>query len=122
MEEILSAKRVLREQTFKLFVPFSELTEKENLKKLFSEHSLFVQGSIDLLLETVDGDLILVDYKTDRMTAEERKNPSLFHARMKKTHGTQLFYYQKAVKQLFSGNTAKAWIYSLSLGEVIEIE
>ena len=121
MEELLSAKKILREQTFQLFVPFSELTSKKDISDVLSEHTLFVQGSIDLLIETVDGELILVDYKTDRIHQEEYADLTRFHARMRAAHGAQLSYYQSAVKQLFSKDLTKTWIYSLPLGDVIEL-
>ena len=121
MEQILSAKSVLREQKFNLFVPFDELTAKKDDIEVLHEHTLFVQGSIDLLLETVDGDLVLIDYKTDRLTQAEKKNTALFRERMKKRHENQLFYYKKAIKQLFSKEPSKTYLYSLSLGELIEL-
>lgn len=121
MEELLSAKKVLREQKFNLFVPFLALTAKKDCPQQLADHSLFVQGSIDLLIETKDGDLILVDYKTDRITDAERKNPELFRARLKKTHENQLTYYKKAVEQLFSKAPDQICIYSLPLGELIAL-
>lgn len=120
MDEILAAKKVRREQKFNLFVPFSELTQKSTNEQL-AEHSLFVQGSIDLLIETVDGELILVDYKTDRPHAEELSNPTLFHERMKAAHGSQLYYYQRAVSELFSRLPDKTYLYSLPFGKVFEM-
>lgn len=120
-QEILSAKSVLREQKFNLFIPFDELTVKQERIEQLHDHTLFVQGSIDLLIETLDGDWILVDYKTDRLTTAEKKNPALFRARMKQSHANQLSYYKKAVKQLFSKEPTKTYLYSLSLGEWIEV-
>lgn len=120
MQEILSAKRIYREQKFTLFVPLSELTTSVNSKKL-QDHSLFVQGSIDLLLETNDGDLLLIDYKTDRLTKNELKSPVLFEKRLKEAHKSQLTYYQTAIKQLFSKEPDKTYLYSLPLGKAIEL-
>ena len=120
MDEILAAKKVRREQKFNLFVPFSELTQK-SINEQLSEHSLFVQGSIDLLIETLDGELILVDYKTDRPHEEEWSNPALFHERMRTAHGSQLYYYQRAVSELFSKLPDKTYLYSLPFGKAFEM-
>ena len=45
----------------------------------------------------IDGRLILVDYKTDRITDEERANPALLAARLKERHGHQLTCYANAM-------------------------
>ena len=120
MQEILTAKKLYREQKFTLFVPLSELTTAKDSEQL-REHSLFVQGSIDLLLETNDGELFLIDYKTDRLTETELQNPALFEKRIKKAHKSQLAYYQTAIRQLFSKKPDKTYLYSLPLGKAIEL-
>ena len=81
-----------------------------------------MQGSIDLLIENADGQLILVDYKTDHISNEERTNRGALQERMKKVHQSQLSYYQKAVAQLFGKAPDKTLIYSLPLGDAIEMD
>ena len=56
------AKRVLREQRFNLFLPASEFTKSEELKKDIANETLMVQGVIDVVLEDANGNLILCDY------------------------------------------------------------
>ncbi|MBE6553409.1 MAG: hypothetical protein E7666_03605 [Ruminococcaceae bacterium] len=116
-----NAKKIYREQKFSINVPFSELTANRDKAECFDNHNLFVQGSIDLILEMQDGKRFLIDYKTDRISEAERNNPSLFRSHMKAAHGTQLSYYCRAVSQLFGTLPDKAFIYSLPLGGLIEI-
>ena len=120
MSMLLSAKRVWREQKFNLFVPFSELTDDTTDPRL-ADHTLFVQGSIDLLIETDNGRLILVDYKTDRVREDEWQDDESFRMRMKAAHGNQLAYYQRAVCELFGKAPDQTYLYSLPLGKALEM-
>ncbi len=122
MEWVGQATEILREQTFRRFVPFSTLTEDPDRARMLRGHELLVQGSIDLLLRMPDGSLYLVDYKTDRILPEEKKDPARFAKRMRERHGAQLFHYREAVKELFGQSPKKAFIYSLPFGRAFEIE
>ena len=122
MQWILQAKKIYREQKFGLHIPMSDLTEDSLRKQQFANHSLFVQGSIDLLLQTKEDKLLLVDYKTDRITKQEQSNPELLARRMKERHGVQLSYYAKAVTELFGRAPDEIYIYSIPLGKPIKIE
>jgi len=121
MSMIRSAKRVYREQKFSILVPMATLTEKKDFANALGDHSLYVQGSIDLLLEDWDGGLVLVDYKTDRVNDAERTDRAALTQRMKKAHGIQLSYYASAVEQLFGKSPDRICLYLLSLGDMIEI-
>ena len=120
MDWITKAKRIYREQKFGLLIPYSEFTGQPELAKHLDGQRLFVQGSIDLLLEMEDGSLYLIDYKTDRMHADEKENPSLFVSRMKRAHGTQLTCYARAVEELFGKKPEKIFLYSFALGKEID--
>ena len=122
MEELRFAKRIYREQKFNLFVPYNELTTRKDLPLEVGSRTLFVQGSIDLLIETKDGELLLYDYKTDRIPNEEQLDEALLCQHMKDAHGNQLVYYQRAVRELFGKAPDKTYIYSLPLGRSIEIK
>ena len=121
MQWILGAKKIYREQKFGLHIPMRELTADEKRKEFLGDHSIFVQGSIDLLLQTEDDELLLVDYKTDRITREELAETSLLAENMKKKHGVQLSYYAKAVEALFGKTPDRIFIYSVPLGKAIEL-
>ena len=118
---VKDAKSVRREFNFGLFRPASDFTEREELKLAVADKKIFVQGSIDLLIEDKNGDIILCDYKTDRITVEEKADRSLLVANMKEKHYSQLEEYRFAVKEIFGKLPAKTFIYSIPLGETIEI-
>ena len=116
MAMIQSAKKIQRELKFGILTPMNTLTQNEELSKKLGEETLFVQGSIDLLLTMPDGRVILVDYKTDRITGEERANPALLAARQKERHGQQLTCYAEAIRDLLGREPDEMRIYSLPLG------
>ena len=119
MRWINDAAHVRREQKFSLFVPLAELTKNPSLAQSLGEHTLFVQGSIDLLLEGEDGSLILVDYKTDRISDNERRDTGLLVAHMQQKHGEQLACYATAVEQMFGRRPDRIYLYSLPLGGAV---
>ena len=116
------AQTIKREFRFSRLVPLAGLTARPELAEALGERTLFVQGSIDLLCFFPDGHIELCDYKTDHVTPAEQKDPSMFQKRMQERHGNQLAQYAAAVEETFGKRPAKAYIYSLPLGEAIEID
>ena len=121
MALIQSATKVERELKFGILAPMRTLTQNEALAEQLGEESLFVQGSIDLLLTMPDGRLILVDYKTDRISDAERANPALLAKRLAEAHGHQLSCYAEAVRDLLGRVPDEMRIYSLPLGASVQI-
>ena len=121
MTILQDADEIYREQRFSLPIPISSLTSSEERFKAYCEKTVLVQGSIDLLIRTKDGKLILFDYKTDRLSEEEKSNRQLLTNRMIKKHGDQLSCYAKAVQKLFGQAPDQVYIYSFSLGESVLI-
>lgn len=122
MEFLTDAKEIFREQRFSLPVPLSALTQNEKASPLYRKQTVFVQGSIDLLLRMKDGKLVLFDYKTDYISSLERANRSLLVSNMTKKHGNQLSCYARAVRELFGKAPDETYIYSLPLGASIPIQ
>ncbi len=122
MALIKSAAKVQRELKFGILTPMRDLTKSKELAAQLGGEALFVQGSIDLLLTMPDGRLILVDYKTDRISDEERADPSLLASRLKEHHGHQLNCYAKAIFDLLGRAPDEVRIYSLPLGMSLLIE
>ncbi|MBQ9150874.1 MAG: UvrD-helicase domain-containing protein, partial [Clostridia bacterium] len=118
---VLTAKQVERELRFARFVPLAGLTTNTELAEALGTRTLFVQGSIDLLATFPDGHMELCDYKTDHITAEERRDPALLQARMTAAHRDQLLQYAAAVEEMYGRRPTKAYIFSLPLGEALEI-
>ena len=116
MALIQSAAKVQRELKFGILTPMKTLTQNKELAEKLGDETLFVQGSIDLLLTMPDGRIILVDYKTDRITDEERANPALLAARQRERHGHQLSCYAEAIRDLLGREPNEMRIYSLPLG------
>ena len=118
---ISEAERIRREFRFSRLVPLSSVPQNTELAEALGERTLFVQGSIDLLCTFPDGHMELCDYKTDRITAEERRDPSLLTRRMTERHGDQLSQYAAAVEETFGVRPTKAYIFSLPFGDAVEI-
>jgi ATP-dependent helicase/nuclease subunit A len=115
LEEILAAKTVRREFRFNTVLPAS-LFSREAPEK-YEGLTVFIQGVIDLLLETEDGSLILVDYKTDRLTRSMLKNGKEAHEMLFARHGEQLGYYALALEQIFGKRPRAVKVYSLHAGK-----
>ncbi len=116
-----SAKKIYREQRFNLFLSASDFTQDPALKNDLSEEKLLVQGVIDLVFEDRNGDITLCDYKTDYLTKDELSDPELAKKKLSDRHGEQLSYYAQAVKKLFEKAPTRICIYSLPLGDTVEI-
>ncbi len=117
-----SAKSEHREFKFGMFRDASDFTEDRSVKDRVKDKKIFVQGSIDLLMEMPDGEIILCDYKTDRISDEEKQNMESLEQRMNKAHGAQLKQYEHAIEQIFEKRPGRSFIYLLELGEAIEIK
>ena len=79
-----------------------------------SNDNILVQGIIDLYYINSKGEIILVDYKTDRINnGEEQK--------LIEKYSKQLEIYQKALEQSLQKNVSRKYIYSVTLGKEIMI-
>lgn len=110
--------QVWRELRFDRFIPYDRLTKNQVLAKQLSEYSLYVQGSLDLLLKASDGSLWLCDYKTDRIRATDEQG---IREQLLADHADQLRIYAEAVEGLFSRRPDHILIYSLPLGKSVEL-
>lgn len=126
--QILSAKTVWRELQFNRFLPYRTLTAREDLATRLGDASLYVQGSIDLLLEQEDGTLMLCDYKTDRLRTEHwgadlpaSEKDAAIARQLLADHGDQLAIYADAIKGMFGKAPARVVIYSLPLGAAVDM-
>lgn len=117
-----AAKELRRETRFHIFLPADRFTQKEALARKLQDEKIAVQGVIDLFFVDSDGKLILCDYKTDRLTDEELRDPAAAAAKLREHHGEQLSYYAQALFEICGRRPDKILIYSLPLGEAVEIE
>ncbi len=117
---LLSAKKVYRETRFHAGLPAAAFTADEERRQALKDELLFTQGVIDCIYETDTG-YVLVDYKTDRPTAAERKNTALFRKTLAERHRLQLSYYAAAASRIFGMPPESVVIYSLPLGDTVPV-
>ena len=86
--------------------------EQEFILKNSSFSDSIIQGVVDLYFEDKDGNLILLDFKTDNLDEEKE-----FITRYKK----QLAIYKEALEKLLNKKVYKTYIYSFKLNKEIEL-
>ncbi len=118
---IQETRHVRREQKFSLLLPASRLTEDREMASRLANETIFVQGSIDLLLEDADGRITLIDYKTDRISPRLCSDEAALKEKMLASHGEQLAAYARAVRMLFGKDPADIRIYSIPLGRTVSL-
>ena len=92
--------RLSKEKQFVIGIPAREMGDWD------SDERILVQGIIDAFFEE-DGELVLVDYKTDYVTEAET---------LKARYQTQLRYYQRALEQMTGKRVKEVYLYSFRLG------
>ena len=122
LTEILSAKRIIREQRFNVSMSPENFTSNNDLVDKMKGEMLAVQGVIDLILITKDGKIKLYDYKTDRLTREELNSFSRGKEKLTKAHKEQLSYYAKACEEMFGKKCDSVQIYSTHASKLYEID
>jgi ATP-dependent helicase/nuclease subunit A len=119
--EMERAESLRREFRFNLLLPADHFTADPERKKHLAGEQILVQGVIDCLLFYPDGRYVLIDYKTDYLTEEERKDPTLAAAKLRARHGHQLTYYGLACEKMLGRPPEAILIYSLPLGDSIAL-
>ena len=104
MKKADKEKRLFREKPFVLGLPASLLDDR-----FPQEEKVLIQGIIDAWFEE-EGELVLVDYKTDRISAPEE---------LLLRYRGQLKYYQMALEQLTGKKVKEKLLYSFALGRAI---
>ncbi len=110
-----------RETRFNICLPASSFTEDSELKATLAGDSVLVQGVMDCFFEDENGEVVIVDYKTDTFTEEQKKDIVLCEQKLRERHGTQLGYYRLACRQLLGKDPKKSVIWSFDLGKEVEI-
>ena len=108
--EILQAKEIHREIPFYLNINSGEIYERTN-------EPILVQGVIDIYYISKNDELVLVDYKTDYIKEKETGKEELTQK-----YKSQLDLYKRALEKALKRKVEKAYIYSTSLNECIEVE
>lgn len=102
MKEAEEKKLLYKERPFVIGLPARIVKSQWE-----SDEMILVQGIIDAYFEE-EGQLVLVDYKTDRVDDGSK---------LVKKYREQLLYYQKALEQVTGKKVKEKIIYSVTLGE-----
>ncbi len=116
--EMLSSDKIMRELRFNVHLDASMFSQRSDVEKLDGK-TILVQGVIDCLFTDANGDLILLDYKTDHIP----KNMPQYDAvqMLIDRHSRQLSYYSKAIETIAGKAPDKVILYSFGLGEEITV-
>ncbi|MBQ4592297.1 MAG: UvrD-helicase domain-containing protein [Clostridia bacterium] len=125
MDKIRRSPMVRREFRFNTRMPAEQFTADEVFReKLHAEGvKITVQGVVDCVFRDPDsGRLVLVDYKTDSLSAEEWQDRARACKKLTDRHRNQLLYYRGICGKMFGEEIAETLIYSTVLGECIAVE
>ncbi|MDI6709420.1 MAG: helicase-exonuclease AddAB subunit AddA [Bacillota bacterium] len=109
---VRAARGVWRELPFSLALPATEIYG-DRAAGLTGE-AVLVQGIIDCLIEEENGQLVLIDFKTERARPGDTGT-------VKARYEGQLALYARAVKGILGRPVAQRYLYLFSLGEEIEL-
>ena len=105
-ERMRKAKKVMREESFTIMIDARDVFENGENEKIC------VQGTIDCLFEEEDGNMVLLDYKTDKY-----KEPEEIINRYKK----QLELYEVAVFNRYGQSCGEKCLYMFQNGDIINV-
>ncbi len=109
IKRILSSDNVMREKKFTIEVPVSDVYEG---MEEFSDEMMMIQGIADCAF-VEDGEIVVVDYKTDRLETEQQ---------FREKYASQVLLYKKALSVCIGLPVKQTLLYSFHLGREIEVE
>jgi ATP-dependent helicase/nuclease subunit A len=107
MRQAEALHKLSKEKQFVIGIKAAEVVPDVDSSEL-----ILIQGIIDVFFEE-DGELVLLDYKSDLVTEAEQ---------LVKRYKVQLQYYRKALEQILNKKVKETIIYSLPLGREIRID
>jgi len=111
---VLNAENnVSREWPFTYALPASELQDSSDGRRATCDETIVVQGIIDMLVRTPRG-LLLIDFKTDKITAGQVPLRGEFYRR-------QLDLYGRAAGEILKQKILAKWLYFLTPAKEFEI-
>ena len=105
MQKAYENGKLYREQSFLIGLDVSEVYKKDYKEK----ETVLIQGIIDAFFEE-DEEIVLVDYKTDRIQAPEE---------LKKRYEVQIVQYAQALEQLKQRKVKEKALFSFHLGKKV---
>ncbi len=106
--ELKNAKHVFKEIPFYINISAKEIYEED------IDEQILVQGVIDLYYINDNGEIVLVDYKTDYIPNKDEKI-------LLDRYSKQLEIYKRALKECYHKDVNKVYIYSTFLKKQIPI-
>ena len=122
LEKMRAADKLYRELRFNVRIPAERFTEDPEAVRAYRGREVLVQGVIDCIAIGADGSVLLVDYKTDRLTERELSDRSEAERTLRARHGVQLSYYAMAVESIFGTRPTSVEVYSLPLGDTVNVD
>ena len=113
MIKAYEAKRLNREVPFHIEIKSTDI-DKSLSEEIYGEEKIILQGIIDCYFEE-DGEIILVDYKTDFIKNGEANT-------LITKYKAQLHYYAKALETTLGKEVKESYLYSFSIDEAIEVK
>ncbi|MGM7636215.1 helicase-exonuclease AddAB subunit AddA [Bacillus sp. Hm123] len=114
---LLRADHVYRETPFNMGVKASEL----HVDWSDPEEVVLVQGVIDCLME-VDGQLYLLDYKTDQITGRFAGGFAEARPVLEERYRLQIDLYAKAVEQIWKRKIARKYLFFFDGAHALQID
>jgi len=115
------AKTLRRELRFNIRLPAAAFTDDPDAKEMLRNESILVQGIMDCVFIDKNERLTLLDYKTDRIPYEMRRDPEAFKSLLMERHREQLSYYRAACTAMMCRPVERILLYAFALGEAIEV-
>jgi len=104
-KRILKAENVYREAEFEIPIKAGEID-----KSIKTDENIILQGIIDCYFEE-DGEIVLVDYKTDYYTDTNQ---------IKDKYAVQIYYYKKVLEKLTKKVVKNSYLYLFFNNDVVE--
>lgn len=101
-------KNVKKEFSFKYMTDASDIFEIETNEKII------VQGTIDLFFEDADGEIVILDYKTDKVSPRGKEA-------IAERYRVQLDCYAKALETMLGKRVKEKLIYLFDTDEVVSV-
>ena len=103
--------KLFKEKAIDYNIKLKNLFKDENISE---DEKIMVVGIIDLFFENENGEIILLDYKTDYVTKENLEE-------VKARYKVQLDLYKSAIEDISGKKVAKKGLYLFGINEFVEI-
>lgn len=105
------SEKLFKEKAIDYNIKLKNLFKDENISE---DEKIMVVGIIDLFFENENGEIILLDYKTDYVTKENLEE-------VKARYKVQLDLYKSAIEDISGKKVSKKGLYLFGINEFVEI-